>query len=242
MDASSQPRSGSTPPTASQPTSRPRIRGIALGPFETNCYILTPGPDPTGGKDAPGDVGCWIIDPGFEPGEVVKLIRREGLKPEAIILTHAHADHIAGIAEVRRAFPGIPIIIHHAESTWLNDPVLNLSAALGFSVTAPGPDRTINDGDTLTLGPDTWHVLHTPGHSPGGITLWHEPSRQAIVGDTLFAGSIGRSDFPGSDFDTLERSICTRLYTLPNETTVFPGHGPETTVGRERLMNPFVRG
>lgn len=217
-----------------QPTGKPRVRGFSLGPFETNCYIVTP--------SAGGSVGaCWVIDPGFEPGRVIALLRSEGLRPEAILLTHAHLDHIAGVPEVLVAFPGTPVLIHEAEKEWPANPTLNLSAGYGFPVRAPAPTGTLQDDQTLTLGGDAWQVLHTPGHSPGGITLYHAPSSAAVVGDTLFAGSIGRSDFPGSDSDTLLRSIRTRLYTLPGETVIYPGHGGESTIGRERLSNPFVR-
>jgi glyoxylase-like metal-dependent hydrolase (beta-lactamase superfamily II) len=151
-------------------------------------------------------------------------------------------DHIAGVREVVAAFPGLPVIIHEAERDWLGDPLLNLSSFSGMPVTAPEASRLVRDGDELTLGGDAWRVIHTPGHSPGGITLYHAPSKTAIVGDALFAGSIGRTDFPGSDHATLVRSIKTRLYALPEDVRILPGHGPESTIGRERLSNPFVRG
>ena len=207
------------------------ITTLTLGPFQTNCYVVT--------SDGPA---CWIIDASFSPGPLIDHIRREKLMPEALILTHAHVDHIAGVAEVRRAFPNLPILIHAAEREWLGDPMLNLSAVMGQSVTAPGPDRTIAAGETLVLGDSTWRVLHTPGHSPGGITLWCESEGIAVVGDSLFAGSIGRTDFPGSDHDTLLASIRSQLYTLPGATKVYPGHGSPTTIGREATSNPYVRG
>lgn len=206
------------------------ITTFTLGPFQTNCYVVTS-----------GGPGCWIIDASFTPGPLVDHIRREKLTPEALILTHAHVDHIAGVAEVRRAFPKLPILIHEAEREWLSDPMLNLSAVMGQSVTAPGPDRMIAAGETLILGGSTWRVLHTPGHSPGGVTLWCEAAGAAIVGDSLFAGSIGRTDFPGSDNDMLLASIRTQLYTLPPMTMVYPGHGSTTTIGREAKTNPYVR-
>ena len=207
------------------------INTFALGPFQTNCYVVTS-----------GGPACWIIDASFSPGPLIDHIRREKLRPEALILTHAHVDHIAGVAEVRRAFPKVPILIHEAEREWLGDPMLNLSAVMGQSVTSPGPDRTIAAGETLVLGDSTWRVLHTPGHSPGGVTLWCEAEGVAIVGDSLFAGSIGRTDFPGSDHGTLLASIRSELYTMPGATKVFPGHGPPTTIGREATSNPYVRG
>ena len=217
-----------------KPDHRPQIRVFPLGPFETNCYLITP-PDPK-----PGDP-CWIADCGMEPGALLSEIERLGVVPEAVVLTHAHLDHIAGLLELRSRFPGTPVWIHRAEEDWLTDPVLNLSAGYGVPVTAPTPDRLLEDGESLELAGLAWRVRHTPGHSPGGITLWQEGAGVALVGDTLFAGSIGRHDFPGSDFATLSRSIRERLYSLPDATRVLPGHGPSTTIGREKTTNPFVR-
>jgi glyoxylase-like metal-dependent hydrolase (beta-lactamase superfamily II) len=218
-----------------KPDHNPEIRVFALGPFETNCYVIS-GQDPK-----PGDP-CWVVDCGIEPGRMINQIEALGLEPEAVVLTHAHLDHIAGLFAFRRRFPRTPIWIHRAEEQWLTDPMLNLSARHGIEVTGPTPDRLLDDRETLTLLGQPWEVRHTPGHSPGGITLYHKPSNTAIVGDTLFAGSIGRQDFPGSDFATLSKSIRERLYTLPGETIVLPGHGPTTTIGREKIGNPFVRG
>jgi hydroxyacylglutathione hydrolase len=217
-------------------TARPggiRIETVTLGPFETNCYIVA--------ANAPSE-SCWIIDASFESDVLVERVKAMKVRPDALILTHAHVDHIAGVDEVVRAFPGLRVFVHAAEKDWLADPVLNLSRPIGFDVTARGPDGLIKEGDVLTLGTDEWRVLHTPGHSPGGITLYNAKGAAAIVGDTLFAGSIGRHDFPGSDFATLERSIKEKLYTLPEETRIYPGHGPASTIGREKRTNPFVRG
>lgn len=210
----------------------PSITGFALGPFETNCYVVAD----------ESTKSCWIIDAGFAPKALIKHVRAAGLTPEAVILTHAHADHIAGLAEVRAAWPGVPILIHEAEQHWLTDPRANLSASMEQPLTAPEADRLLKGGERLTLGGSSWEVLHTPGHSPGGISLVHEMSDVALVGDTLFAGSIGRTDLPGGDFETLKASIREHLYSLPPATRVLSGHGPQTTIGRERSSNPFVRG
>jgi hydroxyacylglutathione hydrolase len=209
----------------------PELECFTLGPFETNCYIVR----------VPGSTDCWIVDASFEPGELVSRVRSEGLTPVALVLTHAHIDHIAGAFDVRRAFPKIPVWIHEAEKEWLSDPMLNLSAMTGMPTTAPEATRLLREGDAPELGGTAWRVLHTPGHSPGGITLHHAPSETAIVGDSLFAGSVGRTDFPGSDPGTLAASIRTKLYTLPDATRIYPGHGPASTIGREKRSNPFVR-
>jgi glyoxylase-like metal-dependent hydrolase (beta-lactamase superfamily II) len=205
---------------------------FTLGPYATNCYVLVP----AGGSE------CWIIDASFGPAPIIQAIRRRGLTPKALILTHAHVDHIAGVAEIVAAFPGLPVLIHEAEADWLQDPELNLSAFSGTPVTAPPPTRTLHDGEVLELGGTGWVVIHTPGHSPGGISLHAESLGVAIVGDTLFAGSVGRTDFPGCSFEQLERSIRTRLYTLAAGTRVLPGHGEPTSIGDERRSNPFVSG
>lgn len=218
------------------PTPRCRVEPITLGPFETNCYILS-----VENPAAPADRPCWIIDAGFDPQDLIDRVNALGLQPAALVLTHAHVDHIAGVAAVRSAFPGIPVWIHEAERDWLTDPMLNLSGLTGMDITAPAPDRLLRDGETLALNGLAWAVLHTPGHSPGGITLYNEPARTALVGDALFAGSVGRTDFPGSDPATLARSIRTKLYTLPDDTTIYPGHGPTSTIGKEKRTNPFVR-
>lgn len=209
----------------------PLITGVVLGPFETNCYVVR----------FPGSDDCWIIDASYEPTDLIEAVQRDGLKPVGLILTHAHCDHIAGVLEVLRAFPGLPIALHEAEADWVGDPLLNLSMMTGAPVTAPSPDRLLRGGEDLTLSGQTWRVLHTPGHSPGGVSLWHAPSRTLIAGDALFAGSIGRTDFPGSDHAQLIQSIRENLYTLPDDTQVYPGHGPSTTIGREKRSNPFAR-
>ncbi|CAG0949474.1 putative metallo-hydrolase [Phycisphaerales bacterium] len=210
---------------------KPDIRAFELGPFATNSYVVR----------GPASNDCWVVDPSYSPEELLEDVRARGLRPVAIVLTHAHCDHIAGIPEVLRSFPGTPVWVHEAERDWLGDPELNLSAFSGLPVSVPGPDRLLKEHETLSIDGLDWRVLHTPGHSPGGITLLHEPSGTALVGDALFAGSIGRTDFPGADFDTLAASIRTRLYTLPDEVTILPGHGPPSTIGREKRTNPFVR-
>lgn len=203
------------------------IESFALGPWQTNCYVVR-------GENG----GGFVVDCGMAPGPL--LDAADGVT--AIVLTHAHVDHIAGLLEARRRMPGVPIWNHEAEAAWLLDAELNLSAFGGMPVTAPPADRSLTDGETVSLAGESWRVLHTPGHSPGSISLWCEAAGVVLSGDALFAGSIGRTDFPGCSFEALERSIRERLYTLPAETVVYPGHGPSTTIAKERATNPFVRG
>ncbi len=212
-----------------------KIETFTLGPYQTNCFIVRTLPHDEG----PG--ACWVADAGFDPAPMLDRLDEIGLTPEAFVLTHAHLDHIAGLFEARRRFPGTPIWIHEAEKDWLTDAQQNLSAFSPTPVTAPPADRLLRDGDELELAGQIWRVLHTPGHSPGGISLYCEPAAVCLCGDAIFNGSIGRTDFPGSDFDTLASSIRTRLYTLPDDTVLYPGHGPATTVGTEKTSNPFVR-
>jgi glyoxylase-like metal-dependent hydrolase (beta-lactamase superfamily II) len=203
------------------------LKGFALGPFATNTYVVGCG------------TRCWIVDPSFGPAPVIAFVRDKQLTVDAIVLTHAHVDHIAGIADVQKALGPLPVWIHEAEAAWLGDPERNLSSAFGMPVSLPDASRLLHDGDELSIGDHTWRVLHVPGHSPGSIAL--ASAGVVIGGDALFAGSIGRTDFPGSSFDTLEASIRRKLYTLPDATVVHPGHGPATTIGREKQSNPYVR-
>lgn len=186
---------------------------------------------------------CWIIDPGLPPQarRIIGHIQEHSLAPAAIVLTHAHADHIAGIDEVRAALGALPVYLAREEWAALTDPMENLSGQFG-----PGLRTEVTDpvdlphGATLSLDDTEWHVIDTSGHSPGGRTLYCASLAVAIVGDALFAGSVGRVDFPHSDGARLMRNIHAHLMTLPDETRVLSGHGPETTIGRERRTNPFI--
>lgn len=200
-----------------------------LGMWQTNCYVVH-----AGGPD------CWIVDAGFEPESMIAAIESAELTPTHLLLTHGHIDHIAGIETVRSKWPDLPILIHPAEATYLTDPDNNLSGPFGMPITTPEATGTIEPGTALTIADFRFEIRHTPGHSPGGVTLYCEQTGEAIVGDTLFAGSVGRHDFPHSDGPTLFQSIREQLLTLPDDTAVYPGHGPATTVGTERRSNPFL--
>lgn len=232
-------------------STRPEITTFALGDWQTNCHVVrVPGARPPHDPRA-----CWIVDCGQRPKPLIDHVRRAGLKPVAIILTHAHVDHIAGIDEALAAFGPLPILAHEAERDFNAEPMLNLSAFAAMDTRVSPPTAFLSDGDRLELAGSRWTVRHVPGHSPGGIALIHglegleraeagdggvaEPP-VAIVGDTLFAGSIGRVDFPTSDPEALKRSIRDVLLSLPDSTRVLPGHGPATTIGAERRANPFV--
>ncbi len=203
------------------------IRKLPVGPIMANCFIL-------GCEETRKAV---VIDPGDETDMILQTLAQEGLTVEQIINTHCHFDHAGGNKKMRDA-TGAQLVVHALEIPVLN--TMTESAALwGFSVEAsPEPDRKVADGDTITFGNITIKVIHTPGHSPGGISLYTNGC--LFVGDTLFAGSIGRTDFPGGDHQTLLNSIREKLFLLDDDVRVYTGHGPETTIGTEKQTNPFV--
>jgi len=205
-----------------------QLATFPLGPFQTNCYVLT------------HDDACLVIDIGMEPRDLLDHLAEHRLTPDKLVLTHAHCDHIAGLPDFRQRFPDTPVYIHPAEQAFLSDASLNLSLPFGQPMTFAPADHTLDDGDTLPLGDTSLHVLHTPGHSPGGITLHCPDHHLAVVGDTLFRESVGRTDFPTSDPHALIASIRNKLYTLPSDTACHPGHGPATTIAHEQQHNPFV--
>ena len=185
---------------------------------------------------------CWIVDPGLPPAtqNMLKYMSAEHLTPIATILTHAHADHIAGIPLILGSYPELPVYLAENEWPFLGDPSQNLSATTGLDLRVQVPVlKDLPAGGSLELGQTSWRVLDTSGHSPGGRTLSCARAGVAIVGDALFAGSIGRIDFPHSDGQLLLTNIRENLFTLPGETLVLSGHGPDTSIGVERRTNPF---
>ncbi|MCZ6835914.1 MAG: MBL fold metallo-hydrolase [Planctomycetota bacterium] len=208
----------------------PDINTFILGDYQTNCFVITQ----SGTRD------CWIVDCGYQPGVMLEYIDTEKLTPKGILLTHCHSDHIAGVDELLSRFGSMPIYAHEAESRFCSDPMLNLSGMVGQPVTCTDPDHLLKGGETLDLLGESWRVVHTPGHSPGGVLYIHDASQQALAGDTLFAGSIGRFDFPTSNAQDLEHSVLEVMMALPDTLTIHPGHGPTTTIGQERQTNPYV--
>ncbi|MBI3998033.1 MAG: MBL fold metallo-hydrolase [Armatimonadetes bacterium] len=206
------------------------LETLQLGPVGTNAYII--------GDQASG-AGA-VIDPGDDARRVLAEVRRLGLRVEAVVATHAHFDHIGAVRPLVEG-TGAPFLLHEAELPALE--VAAERALVFFGITVPrppSPDRLLREGDVLTLGGQVFRVVHTPGHSPGHLCLLGDGL--AFVGDVVFQGSIGRTDMPGGDYDTLLQSIARHILTLPDETVLYNGHGPATTVGRERRTNPFLVG
>ena len=206
------------------------IHTLALGDFQTNAYVLIDGGE------------CWVVDPGFDPEELVDFLRGRRLTPTRVLLTHGHADHIAGVDDLLAAWPGVPVCCPAADAEMLTDARGNLSAVLGLSITCHPADELLSPGAVLKMNDLSWQVLDTSGHTVGGVSFYCPQAGAAITGDALFAGGIGRTDFPGGDFDRLADNIRNNLYSLPPETRIYPGHGPAGTIGAEKLNNPFVKG
>jgi len=204
------------------------IRSMPVGPLQANCFIV--------GCDATRQAA--VIDPGGDVDKILLALAKDKLTLKAIINTHGHFDHVSANKALKKA-SGADLMIHPLDAPMLAQ-LARGAAMWGMrSEDSPEPDRLLEDGDTVTVGQIQFKVLHTPGHTPGGISL--HADQAVFVGDTLFAGSIGRTDFPGGDFDTLIRSIHTKLFTLPDDTAVYTGHMEATTIGKEKKYNPFCR-
>lgn len=208
-----------------------KIDRFILGDFQTNCYVVR---DDESAKD------CIVIDAGFGSDPLVEFLLRNQMNPVALVLTHGHADHIVGLEVLRDRFPQMRVYIHERDAGLLTDPEANLSAFTGGAFTAEPADVPLKDGDVVEEAGINLRVLHTPGHTGGGISLYARDEGVVFVGDTLFAGSVGRTDFPGGSMPQLIESIRRKLLDLPDETAAYPGHGMRTTIGREKRSNPFL--
>jgi hydroxyacylglutathione hydrolase len=189
-----------------------------------------------------GRTDCLVVDPGLDPEQIIAHLDENGLTPAALLITHGHSDHIAGNALLKTRWPECPVVVGKGDAPKLTDATLNLSAPFGFRLVSPPADVMVDQGDTYSAAGFDLEVLAVPGHSLGHVVyLWKGQSPwMAMVGDVIFAGSIGRTDFPDGDHHQLITNIRTKLLTLPDDTLLYSGNGPVTTVGREKRSNPFV--
>lgn len=202
---------------------------LPVGPLACNCSVI--------GDEESRE--ALVIDPGDEVEEVLAIVRRHRLTVKQIIITHAHIDHVGGAMKLKRA-TGAPILLNQNDYALLQ--MLDEQAAW-VGMAPPGPvtvDASLDDAGTVRAGKLAASVMHTPGHTQGSVCLYFEPEQKLLAGDTLFAGSIGRTDLPGGSYEKILSSLHERVLALPDETLVIPGHGPLTTIGRERATNPFL--
>ncbi|GGB29381.1 hydroxyacylglutathione hydrolase [Lentibacillus populi] len=205
-----------------------KIKEMSLGPLGTNCYIVY------------DDQHALVIDPGGDADQIISFLTMESIEPKAILLTHAHFDHIGGV-EPLRSYYGINVLLHDNEAAWLEDPGLNGSALfIGEEIKTKKAEQPLKPG-TRTISSFTFDILHTPGHSPGSVSLVFSNEKIVFGGDALFQHGIGRTDLPGGDFEQLIQSIQQKLYLLDDSYVVYPGHGPATTIAEEKRNNPFVQ-
>ncbi len=202
------------------------VVGALGGEIETNCYLFY----------CEASRACAIIDPGAEPGKIFAAVAGLELKPALVLNTHGHLDHIGANRDMKEKY-GVPIYLHSADAPMLKAPdYVEMSLLLGAR-DSPPPDRLLVDGDEIAVGGEALRVIHTPGHTPGSVGFLG--TGVLFSGDTLFCGGVGRTDLEGGSWKDLDKSIRERLFVLPGETVVLPGHGPWTTVEEEKLSNPF---
>lgn len=201
---------------------------LEVGAIGTNCYIIY----------CEESHKAAVIDPGGNEKEILSIIEREKLDVQYIINTHGHADHIAANGQIKQA-TGALLLIHTDDEAMLDNPQKNLSVFMGEAVKSPPADRLLHDNEQIFIGSITFDVIHTPGHTPGGICLKYGDT--VFAGDTLFSESIGRTDLPGGSYSQLINSVKEKLMVLPDQVVILPGHGPETSIGWERKYNPYIR-
>ena len=205
------------------------IERLVVGPLQTNCYIVAD-------EDTKE---CLIIDPGGDPDLIVETATRLELKVKLVVNTHGHFDHILANRQVMEN-TGAPLAIHTDDANMLSNPLRSFSFFLAKFRPSPPAAMLLKEGDILRVGEAELKVLHTPGHSPGSVSLWCEEENALFSGDVLFHMGIGRTDFPGGSAQVLLQSIREKLFTLPDDTVVYSGHGPPTTIAQERRHNPFL--
>jgi len=211
-----------------------KIDCLILGAFETNCYIL---------RKSEKAKDCLVMDAGLEAGKLIDFLQEHKLNPIAVVLTHGHIDHIAGVAILRKNYPKIKVYIHKLDAEMLRESASRVSALTGQLPSAPdiiGTDFLIEKANIIKQAGIKLQVLHTPGHTPGGICLYSKGEGIVFTDDTLFANGIGRTDL-GGNMEQLVKSIKEKLFTLPDETAVYPGHGPTTTISQEKAHNPHLQ-
>ncbi|MBC8350723.1 MAG: MBL fold metallo-hydrolase [Planctomycetes bacterium] len=216
------------------PSNRLHLAVVVSQLFQENAYIA----------HLEGRSDCLVFDPGLDSPSILDKLSELTLEPVAILNTHGHADHIAGNAALKEAFPNAPLVIGANDASKLTNPVENLSRSHGVDLISPDADQLVNEGDVFTDAGFELEVYDTPGHSIGHVIFVFKAESPWVVfgGDVLFQGSIGRTDFPDGSFEQLANSIRSKLYTLPDDTIVLPGHGPMTTIGFEKQHNPFIPG
>ena len=203
------------------------VHQLSVGPLQVNCFVVA----------CQRTREAMVIDPGEDGPRILQLAESNGYQVKKIVNTHGHFDHIGANQPVKDA-TGAVLMMHEADLPLLQN-ARNHAQAYGLTVSpSPDPDKFLNEGDVFSVGEQSFSVFHVPGHSPGSICLLSDG--HLFVGDVLFAGSVGRTDLPGGDFDALIEGVREKLFRLPAETIVHPGHGPDTTIGREKQMNPFV--
>lgn len=217
-----------TTPPAETPGFKAAI--VVVTPFQQNSTLLWDGESMVGA----------VVDPGGDLDRIEQAIREVGVKVEKILLTHGHIDHAGGADDLRKML-GVPVEGPHPADRFLLDNLAKQGEAYGFPAKPVTPDRWLEEGETVTVGGHTFDVLHCPGHSPGSVVLVNHAQRFILMGDVLFQGSIGRTDFPYGDHDALIGAIKTKLFPLGDDYAFIPGHGPVSSIGAERRSNPFLR-
>ncbi len=208
------------------------VRHLALGDYQTNCYILT---------SPENSDNCMLVDPGYGVEVLMSFLTEQHWNPVRILLTHGHSDHIAGISTLKKHFPDVKVAISTKDADMLTDPMKNLSAMLGLNVKPGAADELLKEGDIISFYDFKLEVVETPGHTAGGICFLNREEHVAITGDTLFAGSIGRTDFPGGNYNQIISSIKDKLMVLPPDTSVHPGHGMSSTIAQEASWNEYLQ-